>query len=201
MALAETLTDNFNDNSIDGAKWTNGGSGQVVEQSGRIEISTQKAANYFQLTSLVTYDLTSSYYLVQILYAGNQTLVSRQTILYAELDVNNKVYIQIDQGNISANYVVAGTPTYGAGSVTYNPATHKWVRLREASGTTYFEYSTNGHTWSTLHSLANPITLTAVTAGLQSGTYAAEAYESTSVFDNFNLGLSPPVASSAWFRS
>lgn len=183
------IDDNFNDNSIDGAKWDNGGSGQVVETNNQIEITTQTGANYFQLIAVDPQPLINSSMAVEVKDAGNQALTTRQTILYAELDTNNKVYLQIDQGNLSANYVVAGTPTYGAASVTYNSTTHRWLRLRELGGTTYWEYSADGDSWTTLYSLANPIALTAVYAGLQAGNYAGEASGSTSIFDNFSLKI------------
>ena len=60
-------------------------------------------------------------------------------------------------------------------------------RLGESGGTTYWD-THDGSTWTNRHSATNPITVTALYADLQVGTWAAELSTTTVKFDNFNLG-------------
>ena len=64
MALISTLTDNFDDNSIDAAKWETDVSagGSIAETNQRLEMtsSTSAMADYDYFSAISNYDLTGS---------------------------------------------------------------------------------------------------------------------------------------------
>jgi hypothetical protein len=190
VALLETLTDNFDDNTIS-ASWDaasgSGDSARVKEQNNRLEITHTAAAQYNELTSASTYDLTGSYALVQVTDAGNQSLASHEVILYVKIDGNNKIWISISGGLIAAFKNVGGVGSQIGSSLTYDSAVHAWLRIREFGGSCYLDTSADGYSWTNRWSLSNPFAMTSLKAAMQTGCYAPEASESHAYFDNFNI--------------
>lgn len=185
MALTQTLQDNFNDNVRDASKWTSFGT-LVAETNGELQLTTQLGGGYKGYTSLATFDLTGSYFSVEVINAGNQALNSLEVALFGMKDSNNNVFWLISGNLIMAYKKVGGTVTQLA-TAAYLPAAHKFFRIRELSGTTFWEYSSDGLTWTALHSAANPFVITALFLELSTGTWNTEAAVTTAVFDNFNL--------------
>jgi len=184
------LSDSFNDGTI-GAVWGSyGTTTTVAEKGGCLVFNTSTSTGYGGLDSATTYDLTSNYAFMQLLNAGNQALASMEVVpVKVTLDANNNLFWYVNGGNIIAYKTVATTLTNIA-STTYNAAIHEWFRIREASGTTYYEYSSDGISWTIFTSLANPFALTALTVDPSVGTYSAEASGTTVIMDNFNK---PPL--------
>ena len=182
-----TLTDNFNDNSIDGTKWsaTADGLQTVVETNQEIEITSTLVAGYGYLASVNTYDLTGSQASIKLVDAGNQALGSWDVILILYLDSNHSVRWIIENGTIYAQKNVNGNTTLA--SASYVAATFKYLKIRELSGTTYWDYSANGTSWTNFASTANPITITSLKVYLQAGTYAVELSTTTAKVDDFNI--------------
>ena len=76
------------------------------------------------------------------------------------VDTNNFVsWSVLSQTTLKATKKVAGTTT-DVYTTTLDARLHRYLRIREASGTTYWESSPDGTNWTTRHSVANPITLT-----------------------------------------
>jgi hypothetical protein len=194
MAKAHTLVDNFNDDAPDLTKWVVGGdsvaAGQRIrEVNGRLEIRPRPGiatveVSYYQ--SSTTYDLTASEARVEVVEALSAT-VGTTTFLSARIDSPNEIYLAIEAGgNLLAVSEVAGVATV-QGQVPYDEREHRWLRLRERSGFTYWETSPDGSEWNTLARAANPITLTAVILAIGAGTYLPVAYPGFAVLDNFNV--------------
>jgi hypothetical protein len=195
-----SLIDNFDDNSLDTAKWTsfNDPNVTVSEVRGRLEIAPPaNATGYGGISSVNIYDLTgSSAYLrlVQKLNAG----AGPETVYWLGPDSNNWVGFFLADNEIHAGYNVAGTRTL-ANPTIYSPSTHAWLRVRESGGTTYWETAPDTASnppvstdWVAFYSLANPIAVTSVIARIEGGTWAAVADPGTAIFDGFNAKLSPP---------
>ncbi|HSJ76070.1 MAG TPA: hypothetical protein VK899_07815, partial [Gemmatimonadales bacterium] len=191
MAKISTFVDNFNDNSIDTTKWTPFGnpaplSERVREVNGRLELTPRSGGTgqYSGIESSTTYDLTDSsahVELVQTLRADNDAVV----IFVASADSNNSVYFLVSGGFLRCYQKVAGVRTRL--KLPYDPAAHRWLRLRESAGTTFWEASPDGCTWAVLQSKPNPIVLTAVEIELQVGLDSAVPAPGMAVFDNFNV--------------
>lgn len=190
MAATSSFSDNFNDNSRS-ASWettlSNDGT-QVFEQNGQVEITHTAVAQYNTLSTVSTYDLTGSNFFVEVTDVGNQSLTSHETQLTAYIDGNNKTWITIINNTVQVYKLVATVQTQ-LKQVTWDRRQHRWIRIREASGTTFWETSANPtlEGWTLLHSVSNPLTITAVKMALVSGCFSNEASATGSKFDNFNI--------------
>lgn len=80
--------------------------------------------------------------------------------------------------------------------IPYDAVAHKWIRLRESSGTVYCEYSADGTQWTSLATVATNSVLnsTSVKIEVGAGTYGAASNPASFYFDDFNLAPSSPCA-------
>jgi len=68
----------------------------------------------------------------------------------------------------------------------YNPTAHAWWRLREASGTIYWDASPDGITWTNLGSHTYTMAITAMAINLWCGYWGTETSPPDAVVDNLN---------------
>jgi hypothetical protein len=145
-----SLRDNFNDNSLS-SSWVNNYGARIAETNNRIEFNTLTTANYYSLDSADVYNITSSYAGSQLVNAGNQSLTSLE------------VYpVQIVSGSTNAKWVITGgnaLTSYDTGGGNQNASSMShtngnYYRIREASGTLYWEYSSDGLNWTSQYSRA-----------------------------------------------
>jgi hypothetical protein len=193
MAKAHSLVDNFNDDSIDLVKWVAYGTPGTVadrlrEVNGRVEIRPASGVSgYAGYQSQTTYDLTRSHIAVEVVRALSTRAPVAGTYLRAYIDSNNRVELGISSGIISPVYVLAGAYTF-FDERPYDPEQHRWLRLRERDGTTYWETSADGFDWVVLASRPTPMNLTAVTLTFLAGAYQPVTAPGVVIFDNFNTG-------------
>lgn len=189
----ETLSDNFNDNSIDTSKWVEYEAlGATIAETGGMlayQLAPTTNQSWSGLYSVNTYDLTGSYAFVEFPSAtsGNSwfDLTLSQEVIPI---VDNFVSFGINVGtqNVEAVKEVAGVDTV-LFSTAYIPATHRWGRIREVSGTLYWDYSSNGYTWINMYSTTSPIAVTDVYVVLDDFEYDALSSPGTHYIDNFNF--------------
>jgi hypothetical protein len=183
VALVETLTDTFA--TQDTTKWSGWGT-DVAVSSGRLAINATSA--YPQLTSVSTYDLTGSRLAWQMT-APTPIGNTRQERggLRANGDATNILRFTIYGGTLYAEKLVNTTADsiIGAG-VDYNAATMAWFRIREASGTTFFEYGADGTTWTAFQSTPTPAWATTAQVFLTAGYWGTET-AATAFYDNVNV--------------
>lgn len=162
-------------------------------------------------TSAFAYDLTGAACYCFVANVGNQSLASCESIPMQlnNLASTNKLFWYVSGGTVAAYKVVSSTQTQIT-STTYNASTMKWFSIAEGagrksgtgvSGTTYFEYSADGVTWTLFTSLANPFAVTALGVSPSLGTYANEASATTMKINSFNTppSGSPPATNSGFF--
>lgn len=183
MAKMATLTDNFNDNSIDAAKWNDDG---CTETGGQMQIvANNSSGTYNYLVSDNTFDLTESYALVELVNRGSNLSGMEVYPLDLYSDDGDEALWSIEGTEIVA-YKAPAFDTYTElYRATYNSTTHRWFRIRVESGTTYWDTSEDGIAWTNRASNATGYTQTAIygTFGLlnpSSGT-------TTVIWDNFNI--------------
>jgi hypothetical protein len=92
---------------------------------------------------------------------------------------------------LTAGALVARVET-GSGFQTvrsqpYDPTPHRWWRLREQAGTTFWEVSADGQVWSDYGQLANPCPPGALDVVLGGGIDTAGNWSGVVRFDNYNL--------------
>jgi len=187
-ASISTLTDNFNDNSIDAAKWVSfvSGTGSIAETNSQLELTVTTSAGVARLRSVSAFDLTGSSVTAKIIDIANYTSSSLYFApIWLRLDGSNEIAVDINEEGIRCRYLVAEAETISE-IITYVPATHKYLRIREASGTIYWDYSTDGITWTNITSAANPITITSLYPQIELDT-SAEASTTTAKVDDFNI--------------
>jgi hypothetical protein len=189
MALLETLTADFTTGVPATLTPVNGAAGVAgAATAGRYTITvTTGATGYAQLLSAATYDLTGSHAYIEVPDAGDQAASGLECYpLSIEADASNKLFMVISGGFIGCYQTVAGAQT-GLAFPAYNPAVHRWFRIREQAGTVYWEASATGSAWSTLTSTATPIPVSAVTLVVNGGSYAALGATKTMSVDNLNV--------------
>lgn len=165
------LSDTLPGRSLNGALWDVFGS---VALDGGIVTVTDVAysARYSGIKSLALYDLTDSQLEAQLVSAGSQAASTQACLQVVDADATNSLTLMVTGGNLEAQKQVSGSYSMLA-SAAYSPQTMAWLRIREAGGTTYFEYSAEATTWTALWSGDDPITGTALKAVIQHGMRSA----------------------------
>lgn len=188
------LEDDFDDNALDAAKWTegSGGSGTSIdEQNQQLEVSISSGGNaYAWLDGNNIYDMTDAYASVEVKDAGLQSDPESEAYMgvtdSTSID-NDAVSWSINNGVLRAQKSVGGVFDDNIDSVTYNSVDHAYLRIRAAGGTTYWETSPDGVVWTTQYSESNPIDLTAACPFIGAGAWDSLNSSSTVIFDNFLL--------------
>ncbi|HET6230980.1 MAG TPA: hypothetical protein VFE05_12985, partial [Longimicrobiaceae bacterium] len=195
MAKANTLVDNFYDNTVDTAKWNIYGNSppeRIREVNQRVEI--RPGANtpgvYSGYESVAAYDLTNSEVKIEVVRALIASDAA-QSGLQAKVDANNFLYIAIQAAQVVAFKVIGGSYLPRA-NVTYDPARHRWLRLRESSGITYWETSGDGAVWEVLYQEATPLNVTSVKINFGGGTSSPLPAPGVAIFDNVNYATRTP---------
>jgi hypothetical protein len=162
-----TLSDTFPGTSLNGALWQP--FGQVTLDEGIVTLTDYAyTARYSGIKSLALYDLTDSQLEALLVSAGDQAGSTQASLNVVDSGGTNSLTLIVTGGNLKAEQQVAGSYSTLA-SAAYSAASMAWLRIREAAGTTHFEYSADAKTWTTLWSGKDPITETALHAVIQHG--------------------------------
>ena len=191
MAKMHTLQDYFNGTALQTSLWT-----QFTASGGTCTYATTGASmnypnptntsNDADIASNTTYDLTGSYGLVQVTNAPSG--LNSDANFRMKIDTTNYVQWQQEGTTLLGAYVVGGVQTIKI-NLTYNATTHRWWRIREDAGTTYWDTSSDGLTWTNRASNANPITLTALTMQFAAVSFGADTALTPFTFNRFNAPL------------
>ena len=181
---AATLQDSFATDDL--ATLWGSSYGTVGVSGGRCSIQTDTSYSS-GLGSSIHYDVTGSQVLARV---TPYQVSSGQCGLQIDDDAGNKAYVQYSGGSVNAQLVQGGTTTESS-SVAYDPTAHAWWRIREQSGTLFFETAPDGLTWTLLWSTAyTTLTATAAYIGVFAGNYGSDPTGTTYVTD-VNIVPSP----------
>jgi len=102
----------------------------------------------------------------------------------------NKLELKIDD-SVSPAYVVAGywigSTYHWVATTTYSPGSDGlYMAYYESSGTTYWQTSTDGKNWTTVGSLADPVSTASMTFSVQHKGYSTPPVQTQTVVDCFN---------------
>jgi phosphatidylserine/phosphatidylglycerophosphate/cardiolipin synthase-like enzyme len=199
------LADDFNDNSLDTAKWTanNVFSGftdsQIpgLEKNQRFEIGALKqntsGSHYNGIRSTAAYNFTGAYVYVEVVQAPSSATAA-DAMLTLGLDANNYYRIYVEAGNLICQKKVNGAKM-DLLNTPFDAVNHRFLRIRHdpVSGNAIFETApSNGgvpgawvqrasQAWNTA-----AVPLTAVLFELKAGTWQVEAAApGTVIFDTF----------------
>lgn len=181
-----SLIDNFDDNSINTALWSNWGGSQVTETGGRLRIAGTTNNNYYGVDSVSNYDLTASQISIQVVDAGNQSITSWGIWpIQLKLDSSNNLNWSVQNGTIRATKKVAGSDTH-LYEASYDANTHVYLRIREEDGTIYWESSVDGVNWTNRGSDDTPFAIQSLQVQVFAGTWQNEGSSTVSLYDNVN---------------
>jgi hypothetical protein len=200
MAKTHTLVDNFNDNTTDPGRWiVQAAPGtQVAETNGRLEILPRPhlaGTNGGAYRSTGLFDFSDSTVRVEVVHALAAP-TDASTYLSVGPDGSNEIYISIQEGMVRA-LADANGGSFAYGKVPYDPARHRWLRLRHETAAVaggdvvYYETSPDGVEWEVLAAPAPPIPVTSLYVYLGARTHAAVPRPGLAVFDNFNVQNTP----------
>lgn len=192
------FSDNFNDNSLDGAKWSSFAftSGSVSETNQRIELSVAATTNASEsglYSGLKDFrGKRVSFEVVSIptgnCYADVGIQLEAQTSESAD---QNYALIGVDTGTgkLQATHKINNTFSLLA-EITYNSTSHKYWAVREEQGIIYYEYSADRITWTTLYSESTPFSVSSAYVLLDNYEYNATSSPTAFKIDNVSLDYS-----------
>ena len=193
------LSDDFSGGSLDATKWAtfSFGTGSSASQTGgEIQVSLSNSASKTSagIWSVNTYDLTGSSAQFEVATLGDAMIAGDKTqigmllqVSHAQIESVSAIWTVLSEGTLYLGYYVGDTQTV-ATTLSYDTTNHKYLRVRESSGTIYWDTSPDASTWTNQESVADPIAVTdlyVVLYGQQFGSGVA----STVAVDNFNTGV------------
>lgn len=197
MARVETLTDNFNDNSMDTSLWTlQVGTGTTAETNGQLVLtpaSNNPGATYDGYSSVNTYDLTSSRASIECVQ-GVTAINGNEQSFTLEASTGNSITILLGGSNNLIFRLRTAGVTNDTG-VTRNDTTMRWWRIRESGGLVFYETSPNGSTWTVRRATSVSFAITSVRVKMTAGTWQNVASPGIGIFDNLNT---LDTAASGW---
>lgn len=173
-AATATLADSFDSDDLATTwAWSYG----TVAVSGS-QCSIAADVNYDSgLVSTYTYNLQSGFVAGEFLpYIAASAQTTLQVFLGSGSETGSTYAAEIGYsgGSMYALLYQDGTTT-SSPTVTYHAATHVWWRIRESSGTLFFETSPTGATWTSLWSTAYAFSVNGVTVAVYAGDYGSDA--------------------------
>jgi hypothetical protein len=151
------LSDDFDDGRINAALWTTAGGATETNGRMRLPVTPGVTSRYTsnRAWTLPGSKLTAK--LCTIPAAGGSSSASLSMYVYSQTSGTRFrwQYNALTGQLLALNEVASSdaSPT----SLTYSPVDHAWLRIREASGTVYFETSPDGFGWTVRRSLATPV--------------------------------------------
>jgi hypothetical protein len=191
MPCAIPLQDTFDDGVI-GAAWypyMNDG-GLVEETGGELLVhlpDVTTASSFGGLSSAAQYDLTGCYVFVEVTGVPDPA-TEAYTQIVAGFAGPEESYVEViqDAGAIVAKRIYNSEHTY-LNSIPYDPVAHRYWRIREAAGSTYWELSPDAQSWTQLASEPTVVQLSGIIIGIGAGAYQVEpSPPGTARFDNLN---------------
>jgi hypothetical protein len=196
-ALFADLTDDFDDNVVDTVKWPDnyntGPGGPPTETGGRARVPCD--IGFAAYASAALYRLEGSHAHVQLMPPDGTGHSEAYAQLLIVSDVaGTQIVFEVDAvTNILLMTIYVGFADEGGRTIPYDPTEHAWLRVRETSGSVFWDTSADGREWVTQHSDTAPFWTTEndlqvqllahcsplVTGGGPTGDFAE--------FDNFNI--------------
>lgn len=146
-------------------------------------------------TTAGTYDLTGDQFVWNIAtMVATGVAATAYFQLLTDAAGTKQLYWRQVSNAITARTIVGGVDTQ-LFTATWSAATYKYLRIREASGTIFFDSSTNGTSWTNRASVANPFVVTSMLVQFAAGCGNVASPGSLKL-DDVNLIL--PALSTNW---
>jgi hypothetical protein len=200
-----TFSDDFDDNSLDAAKWSRvvPNSTWVSEQSQQLQISIPpNTAGYDGVRTNATYDLNGRSVQVKVAQPISQAGFC-ENFFEAEFNSQNYFMIDVGAGSMVLRSMVAGANDQTV--INYDAAATRYWRLRhdQSDNSIKFEFSPDGLSWTTRKTVAVPFALTALRFYLMAGAWGtgngspgAAKYDNLQLVSNSWIGSAAPLPGS-----
>lgn len=195
MPQIQSFTDDFNDDSIDPARWTlQPTSGITITETGGKFRFTQAAnvrsGSYAFARSVGLYDLTGSQLIVEVFSTATGP-ARTELLLTTNLDADRLQILVLDD-QLAVRKIVGGNE-FNFPVAPYDPVAHRWWRIRHeaGSGLVFWETSPDAASWTVHRTEPPPIPITSLQVALGAGVSDWLSPSAESVFDNVNV---PPSA-------
>src|ERR1044071_3589589 len=200
---ASIVSDDFNDNSLNTSKWdTNLFSGftntnlPLAETAQRLEIGPLvqniNGSSYRGIRTVSSYNFSGAYTYVELVKAAESNTAADAMFTIGN-DVNNYYRIYVSAGNLIGLKKIGGTKTT-LFTITYNSTNHRFLRIRNDSGSVYFDTATGSSgvpgTWTQQYTETwnSSISTSSIIFELKGGTFQSETNApGTVIFDNFEV--------------
>lgn len=194
FTATETQQDTFPGSSLDATKWydnTQSGATQSVGSNAvTLTVPAGTPGGLAEVESQYRYDLTRSYVLVKAVVTQVASANAVAKLVAYKNEYGNQLEISLSNGSLYCGYFIDGSFTT-INTVSYNATTMAWWRIRESAGTIYFDYGSDGLSWTNLGSVSVAtisvldITLMRVSVATYNGDSSGTA--EVGVFSNFNV--------------
>ena len=209
---APIVSDNFNDNSLDTAKWDSSNlfsgfthtSVGIAETSQRLEIGpllqNVSGSAYRGVRTVNTYNFTDAYSFVELVQAAASNTAGDSMFTIGS-DTNNYYRLYVSAGTLFGQKKIAGTKTT-LFSITYDSTNHRFLRIRHDANTGNVTLDTAPGssgvpgTWTQRYSETwnSSVSKTAMIFEVKGGTSQVEANApGTVIFDNFEVASNVPA--------
>lgn len=181
------LQDSFDDGVRDPVLWS-GSYGNVVEAGGRARVPC--TTDYSGYASATVYSLADAQVACRVYppAAGGAAAeaLAEMLVLTSAGGTDAGFSLNAATGQIKLiSRVGYGDPAEVA--LTYDPAAHAWVRLREGDGSLYWDTSPDGRTWTTRRTAVSPAWVSDTHLGVVLAGHRDSGTGDFSEFDNFNI--------------
>lgn len=196
MPLTQELRDSFDDNTVDPVKWPNNYNtvGSLpTETGGRARVDCDTGFSGYASDTIYTLADSNARCRLFPPAAGGGTEVWAQLLVTSSTAGTDAVMeVDVASGNLTmANR--AGFSDPGAAVIPYDSVDHAWVRIREDSGTLFFDTSADGITWTNRHTDTSPGWVSDTDIEMQILAHRDAGTADFAEFDNFNITPSTAV--------
>lgn len=167
MSLFSTLSDPFTATVLNLTLWAQTLAGSMVatfvSSGASLDFPASTTSScYASILSNRSYDLTGVAVSVQIIATPTSASgVDTSMWVYTGSTTTNAARFVLEAGTLYAQYWSGGvknTPN----SIAFNATTMAYWRIRTSGGTMFWDYSSDGGSWTNLTSVANPFTVTSL---------------------------------------
>jgi hypothetical protein len=181
------LTDTFDDGVRDPVLWA-GSYGDIVEAGGRARVPCTTAFSAYQ--SAAAYTLAGSQVACRVYppAAGGAAVeaLAELLVITSVGGVDGGFSLNAATGQLKLISRV-GYADAAEVVLTYDPAAHAWLRLREASGALLWETSPDGGTWTVRRTAPSPAWTAEANLSVILAGHRDSGSNDFCEFDNFNL--------------
>lgn len=196
---AAGFSDNFNDNSMDAAKWVVGTPGApytqdllvtVAETSGQLRITPRSSfsgTSYSGYTSVSSYDFTNKNAQIEIINILNPGNTQFNFLIYQ--DANN--YAAFNKYAFTMEFGFMNGGSLSNTSASFDDIAMRFIKFNNTGGNLVFETApTPGTSWTSRRSVTAPAWLSSAKIAILAGTYSTgSSSPGTHQWDNFSSTL------------